>query len=41
MKKRTILLLMASLLALVLGACGFLDILILDHYHQDYSLLLF
>lgn len=37
MKKRTILLLMASLLALVLGACGFLDILILDHSHQDYS----
>ncbi len=41
MKKRTILLLMASLLALVLGACGFLYILILDHSHQDYSLLLF
>lgn len=41
MKKRTILLLLASLLALVLGACGFLDILILDHSHQDYYLLLF
>lgn len=41
MKKRTILLLMTSLLALVLGAYGFLDTLILDHSHQDYSLLLF
>ncbi|CYK63640.1 Uncharacterised protein [Streptococcus pneumoniae] len=41
MKKRTILLLMTSLLALVLGAYGFLDILILDHSHQDYYLLLF